>query len=267
MSLIKKNPTTPSQRQLIDINRSELSKSRPYKKLTIGLSKTGGRNNLGRITSFHKGGGHKQKYRIIDFKRKEQKGLVIGVEYDPNRSSFIALIKNDITNDHFYILSPKDLKKGDVVESNKENLINKVGNGSLIRNIPVGTLIHNISLKSNKGGQLIRSAGTFAQLIQKDIDSNKAKIKLSSGEIKLISLDCHASVGIVSNLNHKNKNLGKAGRSRWLNKRPTVRGVAMNPVDHPHGGGEGKTSGGRPSVTPWGFLTKGKKTRSVKKNK
>ena len=256
MPLIKKKPTTPSQRQLININREELSKSKPYKGLTSGLSKTGGRNNLGRITSFHKGGGHKKKYRVIDFKRIVKAGEVQSIEYDPNRSAFIALNKTS-DGTYFYTLAPKDLKKKDLIESSESNF--KIGNSSLIKNIPIGTLIHNVSLKEGKKGQLSRAAGTFSQLIQKG--EKKAKIKLSSGEIKLVSLNCHATIGIVSNLDHKNKNLGKAGRSRWLNIRPTVRGVAMNPVDHPHGGGEGKTSGGRPSVTPWGFLTKGKKTR------
>jgi len=265
MNLIKKKPTTPSQRQAINIDRKHLSKKKPCKSLTFGFSKTGGRNNLGRITSFHKGGGHKQKYRLIDFKRKESSGKVLSIEYDPNRSAFISLSQN--SNKYFYTLAPKSLNVGDIIESGIEGSLIKPGNSFLIKNIPVGTLIHNVSLKDGKEGQLSRAAGTFSQLIQKDPETKLARIKISSGGIKEISLNCHATVGIVSNLNHKNKNLGKAGRSRWLNKRPTVRGVAMNPIDHPHGGGEGKTSGGRHSVTPWGFLTKGKKTRSVSKKK
>ena len=264
MSLKKYKPITPSLRERLIVKRTELWKGKPFKKLVKGLTKTGGRNNQGRVTMFHIGGGHKRLYRIIDFKRNlfNISGKVIRVEYDPNRSCWIALIY--YTNGVFsYIIAPNGLAIGDIVVSG-ENVSIKLGNSLPLKKIPIGTLIHNIELKPGKGGQLSRSAGSYAQLIKKEA-SSYGMIRLPSGEQRLISLECMATVGTVSNLDNKNINLGKAGAKRWLNRRPVVRGVAMNPVDHPHGGGEGRTSGGRPSVTPWGKATKGKPTRSPKK--
>ena len=259
MSLKNYNPTTPSRRALVLVNKSEIYKGKPLKKLTKGLTKSGGRNNFGHLTSRRKGGGHKRKYRIIDFKRNtlDVSAKVERIEYDPNRTAYIALIKYD--NDNFsYIICPQNLKVGDdVVSSDKAEI--KIGNCLKLKNIPTDTIIHNIELKPGKGAQLSRSAGTYGQLIGKDADY--AQIKLSSGEIRIVRVECRATVGMVSNPDQKNIKLGKAGRKRWLGIRPVVRGVAMNPVDHPHGGGEGKTSGGRHPSTPWGVPTKGYKTR------
>ncbi|NDB83696.1 MAG: 50S ribosomal protein L2 [Alphaproteobacteria bacterium] len=262
MALNQYNPTTPSNRGLVQVDRSNLWKGRPHKPLTEGKKSTGGRNNLGRITSWHRGGGHKQLYRIIDFKRKKLdiEAIVERIEYDPNRTAHIALIKYQ-DGEFAYILAPSKLKEGDMVISSISADI-KVGNSMKIKHIPIGSQIHNIEMKPGKGGQLARSAGSYAQLAGKD--NGYAQIKLRSGELRMIPLECFATIGIVSNAEHQNEKLGKAGRKRWLGRRPVVRGVAMNPVDHPHGGGEGKTSGGRHPVTPWGKPTKGKKTRRNK---
>jgi len=263
MVLKKIKPTTSSQRQLKLLNRSELSKTAPFKSETQGYKVSGGKNNLGRITSFHKGGGHKQVYRNIDFYRTNLNGIVTSIEYDPNRTAHIASIFTKKSKKYSYIIAPKGLKVGDIIKSG-ENAEIKIGHALLLDKIPLGSFIHNISLIPGKKSQLARAAGNYAQLIQKD--QKYAKLKLRSGEQRFVSLNCIATLGTVSNENHNLISLGKAGRSRWLNKRPTVRGVAMNPVDHPHGGGEGKTSGGRPSVTPWGKPTKGQPT-SRSKNK
>ena len=263
MALKTYKPTSPSRRQLVTIDRSGLHTGGPIKALSHGQSKSGGRNNTGRITAWQRGGGHKRRYRIIDFKRihDDIEGTVERLEYDPNRTSFIALIKY---NDEklTYIIAPQKLNVGDKVLSGDKVDI-KPGNTMPIKNMPMGTIIHNIELKIGKGGQMARSAGAYAQLVGKD--SGYAIIKLQSGEQRLVRGECRATVGSVSNPDHQNINLGKAGRSRWLGRRPHVRGVVMNPVDHPHGGGEGRTSGGRHPVTPWGVSTKGKRTRSNKR--
>ncbi len=263
MPLKNFNPTSPGQRNLILVDRSSLFKGKPIKKLTEGLKKTGGRNNSGHITSWQKGGGHKRLYRKIDFKRKkfDVKAVVERIEYDPNRSAFIALIKYD-DNQLSYIIAPQRLNIGDNVISGEKVDI-KPGNALPLANIPLGTLIHNVELKPGKGGQIARSAGTFVQLVGRD--RSYSIIKLSSGEVRLVLSSCMASIGAVSNPDNQNIKIGKAGRNRWLGKRPHVRGVVMNPIDHPHGGGEGKTSGGRHPVTPWGKPTKGKRTRNNKK--
>lgn len=262
MALKKYNPTTPSQRGLVRVDKSDLWKGKPHKALTRGLTKSGGRNNLGRMTSRHRGGGHKRLYRIVDFKRNKLDcpATIERIEYDPNRSAYIALIKYD-DGVYSYILAPAKMKAGDKVESGPDADI-RTGNCLPLKNIPVGTIVHNVEMKPGKGGQLARSAGTSVSLVGKD--SGYAQIKLASGEVRLVSLECMATIGTLSNADRKNTIIGKAGRSRWLGKRPHVRGVAMNPVDHPHGGGEGKTSGGRHPVTPWGKPTKGKKTRKNK---
>ncbi len=263
MPLKNFNPTSPGQRNLILVDRSSLFKGKPIKKLTEGLKKTGGRNNSGHITSWQKGGGHKRLYRKIDFKRKkfDVKAVVERIEYDPNRSAFIALIKYD-DNQLSYIIAPQRLNIGDNVISGEKVDI-KPGNALPLANIPLGTLIHNVELKPGKGGQIARSAGTFVQLVGRD--RSYSILKLSSGEVRLVLSSCMASIGAVSNPDNQNIKIGKAGRNRWLGKRPHVRGVVMNPIDHPHGGGEGKTSGGRHPVTPWGKPTKGKRTRNNKK--
>jgi large subunit ribosomal protein L2 len=262
MSLKKYVPVTPSSRELVLVDKSSLWKGRPEKKLTFGLSKTGGRNNYGRITTRHIGGGHKKLYRIIDFSRKKVdiEAVVERIEYDPNRTAFIALIVY-ADGERSYIICPDGLKEGDSIVSGKQSDI-KVGNALPFLYIPVGTIVHNIEIKPGTGGKLARSAGSYAQLVSKD--GGYAQIRMNSGEIRLVSVDSYATIGYVSNLDHKNVNYGKAGRKRWLGVRPTVRGVSMNPIDHPHGGGEGRTSGGRHPVTPWGKPTKGKKTRKNK---
>ena len=264
MALKQHKPTTPSQRQLVLVDRSGLWKGDPEKSLTEGLSKHGGRNNYGRITIRHQGGGHKRKYRLVDFKRKkfDVPATVERLEYDPNRTAFIALIryKDDEVS---YILAPQRLQVGDTVVAG-DRVDVRPGNCMPMRNMPVGTIIHNVEMKAGAGGQLARSAGTYAQLIGKD--AGYALLRLSSGEQRMVCGECMATVGAVSNPDHQNINIGKAGRSRWLGKRPSVRGVAMNPIDHPHGGGEGRTSGGRHPVTPWGVPTKGKRTRKNKKS-
>ena len=263
MALKQYKPITPGQRGLVLIDRSELFKGKPVKKLTKGLTKSGGRNNTGRITSWQKGGGHKKKYRIIDFKRTklDVEATVERIEYDPNRSAFIALIKYD-DGELNYILAPQKLSIGNkVISSNKADI--KPGNAMPLNAVPVGTIIHNVELKPGKGGQIARSAGSYVQLIGKDL--SYSILRLMSGEVRLVLSTCMCSIGAVSNQDNQNQNFGKAGRKRWMGKRPSVRGVAMNPIDHPHGGGEGRTSGGRHPVTPWGKPTKGKRTRNNKK--
>ncbi len=262
MALKTYNPTSPSRRALVQVDRSELYKGKPEKALTVGLTKKGGRNNTGRVTMRRQGGGHKRAYRIIDFKRRrfDIPATVMNLQYDPNRTAFIALIKYK-DGEKAYILAPQRLAKGDQVISGTKVDI-KPGNAMPLKAIPVGTIIHNIEMKPEKGGQIARSAGAYAQLVGRD--GGYAQVRLKSGEVRLIHQDCMATVGAVSNPDHMNINLGKAGRKRWLGKRPQVRGVAMNPIDHPHGGGEGRTSGGRHPVTPWGKPTKGAKTRSNK---
>ncbi len=263
MALKHYNPTTPSQRQLVTVDRSELWKGKPVKKLTRGLTKSGGRNNKGRITMWHRGGGHKRTYRIVDFKRRklDVEGTVQRLEYDPNRTAFIALIEYD-DGEQAYKIAPQRLAAGDkIVAAQRADI--KPGNAMPISSIPVGTIIHNVELKPGKGGQLARSAGAYVQLVGRE--SGYALLRLTSGEVRRVRAECIASIGAVSNPDQKNTNLGKAGRKRWLGRRPVVRGVVMNPIDHPHGGGEGRTSGGRHPVTPWGVPTKGKRTRNNKK--
>jgi large subunit ribosomal protein L2 len=263
MALKKYNPRTPSLRQLVTVDRSGLWKGKPVKKLTFGLTKSGGRNNHGRITMWHRGGGHKRTYRMIDFKRRKHDvvGTVERLEYDPNRTAFIALITYD-DGEQAYVLAPQRLAAGDKVVSGERADI-KPGNAMPLRSIPVGTIIHNVELKPGKGGQMARAAGTYVQLVGRD--AGYALLRLTSGEVRMVRAECMATIGAVSNPDQQNIKLGKAGRKRWLGKRPVVRGVVMNPVDHPHGGGEGRTSGGRHPVTPWGVPTKGKRTRSNKK--
>ena len=255
-------PTTPSQRGTVLISKNHLWRGDSYKSLTKPLKSTGGRNNQGKITSRRMGGAAKRKYRLIDFKRNnlDIKGEIIRNEYDPNRSTFISLVKYE-DGEYRYILCPQNLKIGDkIVSGNKVEI--KEGNCLSLKNIPVGTNVHNIELKPGAGGQLVRSAGTSAQITSKE--ETNVQIKLVSGEIRYINKNCFATVGVLSNPDQKNVKLGKAGRKRYLGYRPKVRGVVMNPVDHPHGGGEGRTSGGRHPVTPWGVSTKGKKTRRNK---
>ena len=256
MVLKIKKPVTPSQRQLVQVNRKNLNKKPLIKKLVKGLRNSSGRNYSGRITVRHKGGGHKQRFRFVDFFRTHSStSIVCSIEYDPNRNANICSIFNLSTNKFFYIIAPKSLKIGDIVKSGADAEI-KIGHSSSISKIPVGSYIHNVSPKSKNPGQISRAAGTFSRLTEKTL--NYAKIELSSGEQRFVSVKCHATIGVVSNEFDFLTKLGKAGQSRWLNRRPNVRGVAMNPVDHPHGGGEGKKSGtGR---SPWGKLIKGKKT-------
>lgn len=262
MALKSYNPTSPGRRQLVLVDRSDLWKGKPEKKLTVGKSKTGGRNNRGRITARHIGGGHKRLYRKVDFKRRKHdvEATVERIEYDPNRSAFIALIKY-ADDELAYILAPQRLAPGDRVVSGQKVDI-KPGNAMPMESIPVGTIIHNVELKPGKGGQIARSAGCYAQILGRD--QGYITLRLNSGEQRRVLGTCMATVGAVSNPDNSNQVLGKAGRSRWLGIRPKTRGVAMNPVDHPHGGGEGKASGGRHPVTPWGKPTKGKRTRSNK---
>jgi large subunit ribosomal protein L2 len=262
MALRQLKPVTPGQRGVILVDRKGLHKGDPVKFLTEGIHSSGGRNNHGHITSRHRGVGHKQRYRIIDFKRRKLgTATVERLEYDPNRSAFIALLKyQDGTLS--YILAPQRIQAGDTVEAGDKADI-KPGNALPLSNIPVGTIVHNIEMKMGAGGQLARSAGTYVQLVGRD--QGMALLRLSSGEVRMVSADCIATIGAVSNPDEQNIVIGKAGRSRWLGRRPHVRGVAMNPIDHPHGGGEGRTSGGRHPVTPWGISTKGKKTRKNKR--
>ena len=261
--LNKFKPVTPSLRGTVLISKKHLSTKGPVKYLTKPITSSGGRNNQGKITSRRKGGGVKRKYRIIDFKRNKNNSIaeVVRNEYDPNRSAFISLLKYD-DGELRYIISPKNLKVGDKLNSG-ENVEIKIGNCLPLKNIPVGTNIHNIELKPGAGAQLVRSAGASAQIVSKELPY--VQVKLISGEIRHINRESKATIGEVSNSDQKNMKLGKAGRRRYLGFRPKVRGVVMNPVDHPHGGGEGRTSGGRNPVTPWGVSTKGKKTRNNKK--
>ena len=262
MALKNYKPTSPGQRGLVLVDKSDLWKGRPEKTLTKGLTKKGGRNNFGRITVRHQGGGAKRLYREIDFKRSktDMTATVERIEYDPNRSAFIALIIYE-DKQRSYILAPQRLKAGDIVIAAKKADV-KPGNAMPFTSMPVGTIVHNIEFKQGKGGQIARSAGAYAQFIGRD--GGYAQLRLSSGEVRVVRQECMATVGAVSNPDNSNQNLGKAGRSRYLGRRPTVRGVVMNPIDHPHGGGEGRTSGGRHPVTPWGKPTKGAKTRSNK---
>jgi large subunit ribosomal protein L2 len=263
MALKQFNPTTPSLRGTILVSREGLWKGKPVKGLTEGKSSSGGRNNHGHTTTRFRGGGHKQTYRLVDFKRRKYDvpAIVQRLEYDPNRTAFIALIKYQ-DGELAYILAPQRLKEGDsVVAGSKVDI--KPGNAMPLAAIPVGTIVHNIELKQGAGGKVARSAGAYAQLVGKD--SGYAQIKLGSGEVRVVRAECMATVGAVSNPDKMNEHIGKAGRSRWLGRRPHNRGVVMNPVDHPHGGGEGRTSGGRHPVTPWGKPTKGYKTRVNKR--
>jgi large subunit ribosomal protein L2 len=263
MALRTYNPTTPSQRQLVLVDRAGLYKGKPLKELTEGLNSSGGRNNNGRITVRFRGGGHKQSYREVDFKRRKfgVNAKVERLEYDPNRTGFIALLKYD-DGELAYILAPQRLAVGDIVVSG-EHVDVKPGNAMPMANMPVGTIVHNIEFKLGKGGQLARSAGTYAQIVGRD--QEYVILRLNSGEQRLVLGKCLATVGAVSNPDHMNISIGKAGRKRWMGRRPHNRGVSMNPVDHPLGGGEGRSSGGRHPVTPWGKPTKGKKTRSNKR--
>jgi large subunit ribosomal protein L2 len=262
MAIKKYKPTTPAQRYKTGTDFSELTKKQPEKSLLEPVKRTGGRNNRGRITMRRMGGGHKRRYRIVDFKR-DKVGIpakVASIEYDPNRSAFISLLVYR-DGEKRYILAPHGLKVGDEVVSGPDADIHN-GNALPIEKIPTGLFVHNIELVRGRGGQMARSAGSYAQLMAKE--GNHALLRLPSGEIRMVRRECYATIGQVSNLDHENVSIGKAGRSRWLGKRPKVRGVAMNPIDHPLGGGEGRTSGGRHPVTPWGKPTKGYKTRRKK---
>ncbi len=263
MALKTFNPTTPGRRQLVLVDRSELHKGKPEKGLTEGKKRTGGRNNHGHITTRHIGGGHKQRYRVIDFKRRKfgVAGTVTRLEYDPNRTAFIALVEYS-DGEKAYILAPQRLAVGDQVVAG-EKVDVKPGNAMPLASIPVGTIVHNVELKIGKGGQIARAAGSYVQLVGRD--AGYALLRLGSGEVRMVRQECMATIGAVSNPDHGNESIGKAGRTRWMGVRPTVRGTAMNPIDHPHGGGEGRTKGGRHPVTPWGIPTKGYKTRNNKR--
>jgi large subunit ribosomal protein L2 len=263
MALKTYKPVTPGQRQLVLVDRAGLHKGPPVKALTRGQKRPAGRNNLGRIVVRWQGGGHKQSYRTIDFKRAkhDQPATVQRLEYDPNRTSFIALIKYK-DGELAYIIAPQRLAEGDVVVSG-DRVDVKPGNAMPLSAVPVGTIVHNIEMKPGKGGQIARSAGTYAQYLGRD--AGYALLRLNSGEVRRVRLECKATIGAVSNPDHMNQVLGKAGRNVWRNRRPSVRGTAMNPIDHPHGGGEGRTKGGRHPVTPWGKPTKGAKTRKNKR--
>lgn len=262
MAIRKLKPNTPGTRFMSISSFEEITKTTPEKSLTAAIKKSGGRNNLGRVTSRHRGGGHKRRYRIIDFKR-DKNGVpakVFSIEYDPNRTSRIALL-HYVDGEKRYILAPDGLKVGDNLMSGSGSEI-RVGNALPLKEIPLGSFVHNVELKPGKGGQLARSAGTSLQLMARE--GKSAQLKMPSGEIRMINVDCMATYGVVGNTDHENISLGKAGRSRWMGIRPHVRGVAMNPVDHPMGGGEGKTSGGGHPVSPWGQKAKGLKTRKRK---
>ncbi len=262
MALKTYRPITPGQRQLVLVDRAGLHKGKPVKTLTEGLTKSGGRNNAGRITADHRGGGHKRAYRKVDFKRRkwDVAATVERLEYDPNRTAFIALLRYE-DGEQAYILAPQRLAPGDTVVAG-EKVDVRPGNAMPLRSMPVGTIVHNVELKAGKGGQMARAAGTYVQLVGRD--AGYAQLKLASGELRVVRGECMATVGAVSNAEHLNVSLGKAGRKRWKGRRPVTRGVVMNPVDHPHGGGEGRTSGGRHPVTPWGKPTKGHRTRTNK---
>jgi large subunit ribosomal protein L2 len=259
MALKTFKPTSAGLRHLVQVDRSHLWKGKPLKSLTVGLNKSGGRNNNGRLNAFRVGGGHKQSYRMVDFKRRkfDMAATVERLEYDPNRTAFIALIKYT-DGEQSYILAPQRLAVGDQVIAG-EKVDVKPGNAMPLANMPIGTIVHNVELKIGKGGQMARAAGAYVQLVGRD--TGYAILRMNSGETRKVHANCMASIGAVSNPDHGNTVIGKAGRSRWLGKRPTVRGIAMNPVDHPHGG---RTNGGMHWTTPWGISTKGKKTRSNK---
>ncbi|HEY6335390.1 MAG TPA: 50S ribosomal protein L2 [Alphaproteobacteria bacterium] len=263
MALKTYKPMTPGLRGLVMVDRSELWKGKPVKSLTEGKISTGGRNNHGHITTWQKGGGHKRRYRMVDFVRRAKWGVpavVERLEYDPNRTAFIALVRYP-DGELAYILAPQRLKAGDTVIAGEREDI-KPGNAMPLASIPIGTIVHNVEMKIGKGGQLARAAGSYVQLVGRD--AGYALLKLGSGEVRMVRAECLATIGAVSNPDHTNEKTGKAGRSRWKGRRPVVRGVAMNPIDHPHGGGEGRTKGGRHPVTPWGIKTKGKRTRKNK---
>jgi len=262
MALKKYKPVTPGQRQLVLVDRTGLHKGGPVKKLTEGQKEMAGRNNLGRIVVRWRGGGHKHRYRIIDFKRGKHDvpGIVERLEYDPNRTSFIALVTYK-DGEQAYIIAPQRLAVGDTVVAG-EKVDVKPGNAMPLANMPVGTIVHNVEMKPGKGGQMARAAGAYAQYLGRD--AGYALLRLGSGEVRRVKLECKATVGAVSNPDHMNESLGKAGRNVWRGRRPSVRGTAMNPIDHPHGGGEGRTKGGRHPVTPWGKPTKGARTRKNK---
>jgi large subunit ribosomal protein L2 len=265
MGIREYKPTSSGRRFMSVLTFEEITKKEPEKSLLSPLKKTGGRNNLGRISTRHIGGGHKRRYRIIDFKRDkfDIPGKVYGIEYDPNRSANLALI-HYVDGEKRYILAPLGIKVGDIIVSSKKSDTEiKEGNALPLKFIPVGTFVHNVEMKSGKGGQIARSAGNYAQLVAKE--GNYGHIRMPSGEVRLINLSCMATVGQVGNLDHENITVGKAGKPRWLGIRPTVRGVAMNPVDHPLGGGEGRSKGGRHPCSPWGQLSKGLKTRRNKR--
>lgn len=263
MAVVKTKPTSAGRRHLVKVVNDELHKGKPYAPLLEKQSRTGGRNNNGRITTRHVGGGHRQHYRIIDFKRTKDgvPAIVERLEYDPNRSAHIALLKY-LDGERRYIIAPKGVSAGDKLESGVNAAIKK-GNALPLRNIPLGSTVHCVELKPGKGAQIARSAGTSVQLVARE--GNYATLRLRSGEMRKVPAECRATLGEVSNSEHSLRQLGKAGAKRWRGVRPTVRGVAMNPVDHPHGGGEGRTSGGRHPVTPWGIPTKGHKTRKNKR--
>ncbi|NLC72008.1 MAG: 50S ribosomal protein L2 [Desulfuromonadaceae bacterium] len=264
MAIKKYHPTSAGRRHMTSVSFEEITKTTPERSLVEPLNRSGGRNNLGRITKRHTGGGHKRKYRIIDFKRDKRdiSAKVVSIEYDPNRSSRIALLAYE-DGEKRYIIAPLGISVGDMLVSGEKADI-KPGNALPIRSIPLGTTVHNVELKLGKGGQLARSAGSFALIAAKE--GKYSQIRLPSGEVRMVLQDCYATVGQVGNSDHENVKLGKAGRSRWLGIRPQSRGVAMNPVDHPHGGGEGRSSGGRHPCTPWGVPTKGYKTRTNKRS-
>jgi len=263
MSLQKLRPTSPGRRFTVKVNSPQLHKGAPFEPLLEKQTKSGGRNNNGRITTRHRGGGHKRRYRVIDFRRNKDGiiGKVERIEYDPNRSAHLALILY-ADGERRYILAPKNVRAGDEVQSGQQAPI-KPGNALPIRNIPVGTLVHCVELKPGKGAQMVRAAGGSTQIVARE--GAYATLRMRSGEMRKVHVDCRATIGEVGNNEHNLRKLGKAGASRWRGVRPTVRGVAMNPIDHPHGGGEGRTSGGRHPVSPWGLPTKGKKTRSNKR--
>ena len=263
MAVVKCKPTSPGRRFVVKVVNPDLHKGRPYAPLVEKKCKSGGRNNAGRITTRHRGGGHKQHYRIVDFKRNKDgiPAIVERLEYDPNRTAHIALLKY-MDGERRYVIAPKSVKAGDELYSGVDAPI-KTGNTLPMRNIPLGSIVHCVELKPGKGAQMIRSAGASAQLVARD--GAYVTLRLRSGEMRKVLADCRATLGEVSNSEHNLRSLGKAGAKRWRGVRPTVRGVAMNPVDHPHGGGEGRTSGGRHPVTPWGVPTKGRKTRSNKR--
>ncbi|HHO69301.1 MAG TPA: 50S ribosomal protein L2 [Gammaproteobacteria bacterium] len=263
MAIVKAKPTSPGRRFVVKVVEKDLHKGAPWEPLVEKKNKTGGRNNSGRITTRHRGGGHRQRYRVIDFKRNKDgvPGRVERLEYDPNRSAHIALVLY-ADGERRYILAPKGVKAGAEIASGVDAPI-KPGNAMPLRNIPVGTTVHNVEMKPGKGGQIARSAGTSVQLVARE--GNFATLRLRSGEMRKVLADCRATIGEVGNAEHNLRSLGKAGAKRWRGVRPTVRGVAMNPVDHPHGGGEGRTSGGRHPVSPWGVPTKGYKTRKNKR--